>query len=184
MEKMGSFYFCGKNHIKMSLIRSWKWVNKCFVTCVPPKSNILSVIVLFLSFFTIWYFIKGKLMQKERNSLLYGLWSFMLFDSSTQMEMLQKIIDWESLENFPKKVCDEACFNKIGILCCTNCKCAIISIHQRFFSGNSPKIYILGSTREFSPSGLWKIALYKTSEKFLRDMIFIFYLTKLQASNL
>ena len=41
-------------------------------------------------------------MQKEGASLSTGMWSFMWFDSSTQMEMLRKTIDIESLENFQK----------------------------------------------------------------------------------
>ena len=38
----------------------------------------------------------------------------MWFDSSAQMEMLQKIIDCESLGDFPKNVYDEVCFQKIA----------------------------------------------------------------------
>ena len=111
------------------------------------------------------------------------MWSFMWFDSLTQMVMLQKIIDWESLEYFPKNVCDEACFNKIATLRCTNCNSTITSIHERFFSGTAQKNYIPGPTTEVSLRGFCKIALYKTLEKFLRDILVIFYLRKLQACN-
>ena len=55
--------------------------------------------------------------------------------------MLRKIIDCESLENFPKKVFDGVCFNKIASLSCTNCSSTITRIHRRFFSEYVPKNY-------------------------------------------
>ena len=97
------------------------------------------------------------------------------------MEMLRKIVDSEILENFPKN--DEVCLNKVASLCCTNCNVTVTSIHQRFFSEYVPKIYIPGSTTDISPSGFCKTALYKISEKFLRDTFVISHLTKLQAFN-
>ena len=100
------------------------------------------------------------------------------------MEMLQKIIDCESLENFAKNVYDGVCFDKIANLCCTICSSTITRIHRRLFSEDVPKNYIPGSTTEVSPQGFCKIALYKISEKILRDIFVIHYLTNLQASNL
>ena len=79
------------------------------------------------------------------------------------MEMLRKIIDCESLKNFPKNVYDGVCFNKIASLCGTNCSSTITSIHRRFFSEYVPKNVILGS----ATCGDSKIAFYKISEKLL-----------------
>ena len=106
-----------------------------------------------------------------------GIWSFLWFDSSTQMEMLRKIIDCNSLENFPKNIYGGVRFSKIASLCCTNCSCTITSDHHRYFSEYVPKNYILSSTTEFSPRGFCMIALYKISEKFLWDIFLISYLT-------
>ena len=69
------------------------------------------------------------------------------------MEMLQKIIDCESLENFPENDCDGVCFNKIASLCFTNCSSAITKFHHRFFSEYLPKSYIPETTTEFFPFG-------------------------------
>ena len=93
------------------------------------------------------------------------------------MEMLRKIIYCESLENFPKNVYDGVYFTKIANLCCANCNSTITRIHRRFFSEYVPKNYILGSTTEVSPRGFCKIALYKISEIFVRDIFVIPYLT-------
>ena len=87
-------------------------------------------------------------------------------------------------ENFPKNVYDGVCFNKIASLCCTNCSSTITRIHHRFFSEYVPKNYIPSSATWVSPRGFCKKALHKISEKFLRDIFLIPYLTKLQASNL
>ena len=97
--------------------------------------------------------------------------------------MLQKIIDRESLENFPKNVYDGVCFSKIASLCCTNCNSTITSILHRFFSEYVKKNYTPGSTTEVSPRGFCKIALLKFRQSFCEISV-IPYLTKLQASNL
>ena len=76
------------------------------------------------------------------------------FDSSTQMEMLQKITDCESLENFPENVYDGVCFNKIASLCCTNCISTITRMHHRFFFRICSKNCMPGSTTEVSSRGL------------------------------
>ena len=86
------------------------------------------------------------------------------------MEMLGNITDFESLENFPKNVYDEVCFNKIANLWCTICSSTITRVHRRFFLEYVQKSYIPGSTTEVSPRDFCKIALYKISEKFLRDI--------------
>ena len=52
------------------------------------------------------------------------------------MEMLQKIIDCESLGDFPKNVYDEVCFEKNCK--CTKCNFTITRINRRFFSEYVP----------------------------------------------
>ena len=118
-------------------------------------------------------------MQKEETSLLTGMRSFMWFHSSTQMEMLWKINDCKSLENFRKNVYDGVCFNKIASLCCTNYNSTKTRFHCKLFSECVPKDYIPGFTTEVSPRGFCKIAVYKILEKSLRDIFVIPYLTKL-----
>ena len=102
--------------------------------------------------------------------------SFMWFDSSTQIEMLPKTIGSESLENFPKNVYDRVCLNKIACPGCTNCSSTITRIYRWYV----PK----SNTTEASRRRFCKIALYKISEKFQRDIFVLPYLTDLQASNL
>ena len=130
------------------------------------------------------FHVLGQLMQKEEASLLTGMRSFMWFNSSTQMEMLWKINDCKSLENFPKNVYDEVCFNKIASLCCTNYNSTKTRFHCKLFSECVPKDYIPGFTTEVSPRGFCKIAVYKILEKSLRDIFVIPYLTNLQVSNI
>ena len=115
-------------------------------------------------------------MQKEGVSLLTSMRSFMWFDSSTQIEMLPKTIGSESLENFPKNVYDRVCLNKIACPGCTNCNSTITRIYRWYV----PK----SNTTEASRRRFCKIALYKISEKFQRDIFVLPYLTDLQASNL
>ena len=98
--------------------------------------------------------------------------------------MLRKTIGCESLENFPKNVYDRVCFNKIACPGCTNCNSTITRIYRRFFSEYVPKSYMPGNTTEASRRRFCKIALYKISEKFQRDIFVLPYLTDLQASNL
>ena len=119
-------------------------------------------------------------MQKEGVSLLTSMRSFMWFDSSTQIEMLPKTIGSESLENFPKNVYDRVCLNKIACPGCTNCNSTITRIYRWYV----PKSYVPGNTTEASRRCFCKIALYKISEKFQRDIFVLPYLTDLQASNL
>ena len=119
-------------------------------------------------------------MQKEGVSLLTSMRSFMWFDSSTQIEMLPKTIGSESLENFPKNVYDRVCLNKIACPGCTNCNSTITRIYRWYV----PKSYMPGNTTEASRRRFCKIALYKISEKFQRDIFVLPYLTNLQASNL
>ena len=99
------------------------------------------------------------------------------------MEMLWKINDCKSLENFPKNVYDGVCFNKIASLCCTNYNSTKTRFHCKLFSECLPKDYIPGFTTEVSPRGFCKIAVYKILEKSLRDIFVIPYPTKLQVSN-
>ena len=106
--------------------------------------------------------------------------SFKWFDSSTQIEMLPKTIGSESLENFPKNVYDRVCLNKIACPGCTNCNSTITRIYRWYV----PKSYMPGNTTEASRRRFCKIALYKISEKFQRDIFVLPYLTDLQASNL
>ena len=80
------------------------------------------------------------------------------------MEMLRKIIDYESLENFPKNLYNGVCFNKIASLRCTNCNCIITRIHQKLFLEYVPKKYIQGSTKDVSPRGFCKITLNKSAK--------------------
>ena len=119
-------------------------------------------------------------MQKEGVSLLTSMRSFMWFDSSTQIEMLPKTIGSESLENFPKNVYDRVCLNKIACPGCTNCNSTITRIYRWYV----PKSYMPGNTTEASRRRFCKIALYKISEKFQRDIFVLPYLTNLQVSNL
>ena len=119
-------------------------------------------------------------MQKEGVSLLTSMRSFMWFDSSTQIEMLPKTIGSESLENFPKNVYDRVCLNKIACPGCTSCNSTITRIYRWYV----PKSYMPGNTTEASRRRFCKIALYKISEKFQRDIFVLPYLTDLQASNL
>ena len=100
------------------------------------------------------------------------------------MEMLRKISDCESLENFPKNVYDGVCFNKLASLYCANCNCTTTRIHHRFFFRICSKELYSGFHHKSFPRGFWKIALYKISEKFLPDNFVISYLTKLQTSCL
>ena len=95
-----------------------------------------------------------------------------------------KIIDCQSLGNFPKNVYDGVCFNKIASLCCTNCNSTISRIHHKIFLEDVPQTYIPGSTTEASLHGFCMIVLYKILEKLLRDIFVIPCLTELQASNL
>ena len=90
-----------------------------------------------------------------------------------------KIIDCQSLENFPKNVYDGVCFNTIASLCCTNCNSTISRIHHRFFLEDVPQTYVPGSTTEASLHGFCMIVLYKILEKLLRDIFVIPCLTKL-----
>ena len=124
------------------------------------------------------------LVQKEGASLLTDMWSFTWFDSSTQMEVLWRIIDCESLENFPNNFYDRVCLE--------NCKSVLYKLQLRY-NQNLPQISfricskencIPGFFTEIFPSGFCKRALYKISEKLLFDIFVISYLTILQAFNL
>ena len=53
----------------------------------------------------------GVINWKGGGSFPDWLW----FDSSTQIEMLQKIFDGESLQSFPKKVYDGVCLIKFKV---------------------------------------------------------------------
>ena len=107
-------------------------------------------------------------MQKEGVSLLTGMWSFIWFDSLTQMEMLWKIIDRESSENFPKNVYNGVCFNKISHLCCGNWNRTITRNHHKLYSEYAPKNYFLGSNAEFFSRGFCETAIYKIWKSFCK----------------
>ena len=47
--------------------------------------------------------------------------------------MLQKIIYWECLDIFQKKVCDGVSFSKVTSLQCSDCNFTIKRTHHRFF---------------------------------------------------
>ena len=92
------------------------------------------------------------------------------FDSSTQMEMLQKINDCESLENLPENVYDGVCFNKVASLRCTNCISTITRRHHIFFFRICSKNCMPGSTTEVSLRGLQESSLQnfvKVSTRYL-----------------
>ena len=59
------------------------------------------------------------------------------------MKMLQKTIDWESLEIYQKSVRDGVCFRNFASLQCTDCKSTIHKIFHRFFSEYVPKTSFL-----------------------------------------
>ena len=84
--------------------------------------------------------------------------------------MLQKIIDRESLKNFPKNVYDGVCFSKIASLCCTNCNSTITSILHRFFSEYVKKKLYSGFHYRGFPAWFLPDSSFDISAKFLRDI--------------
>ena len=92
------------------------------------------------------------------------------------MKILQNITDYKNLENSQKKVYERVYFSKIASLPGTECNSTSNRLQHME--------YVSNSTAEDFLHVFYKIALFEISEKFLRDIFAMPFLTKLQTSNL
>ena len=137
-----------------------------------------------MSFFPADVSYLGTLNAKKRSFTHFDLvmWSFMWFDFSTQMGMLGKMIAKVS------NIFWKASTMKFFLIKLESLLCKLQLYYNQnstqFFSEYVAQNLIPSSTTDDFPRGFSKIALYKLLERFLRDIVVIPYLTKLQASNL
>ena len=64
------------------------------------------------------------------------------------MEILRKIIDCKSLENFQGSIYGGVSFSRVTSLQFSGCNFAIKRIHHRFFLGNVPKTSCLKKVKK------------------------------------